>query len=64
MTEPTYPAFIEAHPPLMTDADVFPPHRSNYDVIGTKEITGADMNRVTDPNYPWRDFARANRVHL
>lgn len=57
MTEPTYPAFQEAHPPLMTNADVFPPHRSDYDVIGTKEITGADMNRVTDPKYPWRDYA-------
>ena len=56
MTNPTYPAFIEAHPPLMTDKDVFPPHRSDYDVIGTLEITGANMNRVTDPKYPWRDY--------
>jgi hypothetical protein len=46
----------------MTDADVFPPHRSGYDVIGTKEITGADMNRVTDPNYPWRDFANRSEA--
>jgi hypothetical protein len=57
MTEPTYPAFQEAHPPLMTNADVFPPHRSDYGVIGTMEIKGADMNRVTDPKYPWRNYA-------
>jgi hypothetical protein len=57
MAEPTYPAFIEAHPPLMRDVDKFPPHRSDYGVVGTMEIKGADMNRVMDSKYPWRDYA-------
>jgi hypothetical protein len=43
----------------MTDPDVFPPHRSDYRVIGTMEIKDADRNRITDPSYPWRDFANS-----
>lgn len=53
-----YPDFLEAHPPLMDNADVFPPQRSGYEIVGTMQITGADMNRVADKDYPWKDYSQ------
>jgi hypothetical protein len=42
----------------MTDKDKLPPEQSDYQVIGdVMTITGKDMNRFTDPKYPWRDFS-------
>jgi hypothetical protein len=51
------PTFFEAHPPLMKDVDNLPPQQSDYGLIGdVMQITGKDMNRITDPKYPWRDY--------
>ena len=59
--EPAYPAFNEAHPPLMASKDVFPPHRSAYDVIGQPmTVTGSDMNQISDKNYDWRQYLGNN----
>jgi hypothetical protein len=52
------PPFFEAHPPLMTDENVLPPHRSAYQLIGKPLIIkSSDMNRVMDPKYEWRKYA-------
>src|SRR5215218_7489011 len=48
--------FYDGHPPLMEVRNDDIPERSDYGVIGQLKITGADMNRVVDPQYPWRDY--------
>jgi hypothetical protein len=49
-----YPAFNEAHPPLMTDPNVFPPKRSASARIGQPfRIQQKDFFRVNDQQYPW-----------
>jgi hypothetical protein len=48
--------FFDAHPPLIESPDDDIPDRSDYSVIGQLPITASDMNRVVDPQYPWRDY--------
>jgi hypothetical protein len=48
--------FFDAHPPLITGPDDAIPDRSDYDTVGELLVTGADMNRIVDPAYPWRDY--------
>jgi hypothetical protein len=69
---PVSTIFYDGHPPLMVTAEEAPPKRSEYLVVGTVTIKGDDMNRVTDPNYPWKEFAsngspayrkKANEIH-
>lgn len=52
--------FYDAHPPLITSADEEVPDRSDYGIVGILKISDADMNRVIDPRYPWRDYADGN----
>ena len=52
--------FFDAHPPLITSADEDMPERSDFGVVGVFEIKGAEMNRVIDPQYPWRDYTSGN----
>ncbi|MFD1952982.1 IPT/TIG domain-containing protein [Paenibacillus thailandensis] len=51
-----YPPFNEAHPPLMTDADTFPPERSADLVVGKFVIQPGNFDRVYDPVFPWQDL--------
>ncbi len=54
----TYPKFNYAHPPLMTDPDVFPPLRSESDPLGKPfAIQKKDFFGVHDPKYPWVGMA-------
>lgn len=49
-----YPAFNQAHPPLMTDPNVFPPKRSASARIGQPfRVQQKDFFRVHDQQYPW-----------
>jgi hypothetical protein len=48
--------YFDAHPPLIGSPDDAIPDQSDYAIIGQLSITGQDMNRVVDPEYPWREF--------
>jgi hypothetical protein len=53
-----FPPFLEAHPPLMENADTFPPERTQYQVVGEPLLVkGGDMDRIKDPLFPWQDYA-------
>lgn len=56
-----YPAFNQAHPPLMTDPNVFPPKRSASARIGQPfRIQQKDFFRVHDQQYPWVGMRHAS----
>ncbi|QYR20277.1 IPT/TIG domain-containing protein [Paenibacillus sp. sptzw28] len=52
----SYPPFNEAHPPLMTDPDTFPPERTADFAVGEFMIQSGNFDRVYDPLYPWQDL--------
>ncbi|MBY5406788.1 hypothetical protein E0H64_14175 [Rhizobium leguminosarum bv. viciae] len=53
----SYPAFNKAHPPLMTNPDVFPPERSASARIGQPfRIQQKDFFGVHDQQYPWPEM--------
>ncbi|MEA3277163.1 MAG: hypothetical protein U9Q81_18125 [Pseudomonadota bacterium] len=50
----SYPTFNLAHPPLMSDPNVWPPERSADDPVGQPfDVLPKDFFGVHDPKYPW-----------